>query len=59
MVSSKHREVLAPFTEERFNEIKARAEARGYTVLSTWRQGLKHIRLSPIVLREETEQINQ
>ena len=42
-----------PQTREEFDHLKARYEARGFSVLTTWRKGLKNIRLGDIVLSEE------
>lgn len=46
---------MSPFpqTREEFDHLKARYEARGFSVLTTWRKGLKNIRLGDIVLSEE------
>lgn len=46
-------EDLLPFTRERFEALKARLEAKGYTVVSQWRPNLTHIRLGDIVLTPE------
>lgn len=43
---------LAPFTKERYEEIKARAEASGRQIVTRWRPGLKSIRFADIVLGE-------
>lgn len=43
-------DTLRPWTKEDFEHIKRIYEAAGYTVLTRWRPGLKHIRLEDIVL---------
>jgi hypothetical protein len=39
-----------PQTREQFDAYKAELEARGFTVLTRWRRGLKTIRLGDVVL---------
>lgn len=53
------KEDLAPFSKQRFERIKARAEAKGYKVITTWQPGLKHIRLAPIVLDDNTTNVTK
>lgn len=43
-------EDLRAWTRERYEDVKARAEARGYVVVTRWRPGLKRIEFAPIVL---------
>ena len=43
------------FSREQFDRIKAAAESYGYTVVSTWRPGLKNMRLGDIVLSESAD----
>ena len=42
-----------PFTRDEYNNIKARAEAYGFTVKTKYRKGLKNIALGDIVLSED------
>ena len=44
-----------PETREEFDDLKARLEARGFSVLTRWRKGLVNIRLGDIVLSEAAE----
>lgn len=39
-----------PYTKEEFEALKERLESKGYTVISKWRKGLKHVKLGDIVL---------
>ena len=39
-----------PQTREEYDQMKARLEALGFTVITKWRKGLKQIRLGDIVL---------
>ena len=39
-----------PQTREEYDQMKARLEAGGFTVITKWRKGLKQIRLGDIVL---------
>jgi hypothetical protein len=39
-----------PFSREDYERIKAGAEARGFHVLTRYRQGLRRIQFAPIVL---------
>lgn len=45
-------EKLEPVTKEWFEEMKARLEAKGYTVINKWRKGTTTIKLGDIVLSE-------
>ena len=47
------REIIEPMSKEYFDEMKARVEAAGYTVVNKWRKGTKTIKLGDIVLSEE------
>lgn len=44
-----------PETKEEFEAYKKALEAKGFTVVSKWRKGLKNIKLGEIVLAEPTE----
>ena len=44
-----------PQTREEFDACKAGLEARGFSVITRWRRGLKTIRLGDIVLSETGE----
>jgi hypothetical protein len=48
-------EDLRPFTKERYDTLKARAETAGFTFVTKWRPRLKHICLGDIVLTPEPE----
>lgn len=50
-------EDLRPFTKEKYEALKARAEAAGFTVVTKWRPGLKHIQLGDIVLTPSPEEL--
>lgn len=41
-----------PETREEYDAYRAELEARGFTVLTRWRKGLKRIRLGDIVLSD-------
>ena len=47
------KEVVEPFTKERYDEIKKRADEAGVEILTKWRKGLKNIKIAPIILSEE------
>ena len=44
---------LQPWTKEKYNALQAHAMAKGLTVVSKWRPGIKRIRMGDIVLRGE------
>lgn len=41
------------YTKEEFERMKAKLEAKGFTVISKWRKGLKTIKLGDTVLSEK------
>lgn len=43
-----------PQSREEFDRYKSELEARGFSVLTRWRKGLKTIRLGDIVLSEDS-----
>lgn len=48
-----------PQTREEFGAYKAELEARGFSVLTRWRKGLKTIRLGDVVLSEDAREQQQ
>lgn len=46
------KENLSPISKTRFEQIKAAAEGAGYTVTNKWRNGVKSVKLAPIVISE-------
>lgn len=43
-----------PYTKEQYDELKASLEAKGFTVVTKYRKGLKHIKLGDLVLSEQS-----